>query len=484
MVVRAKLISSQPIEPQTNWQGHKVNCSSLRASLLFNGARRMDAEHYLEKGFQIRSDIESKSSGWLRFKEIAEVWRPPRFKGIESTSEFGVPFFKAGQIYDMRPIPRKWLATRYMDTYAQLFVDEGTILVTCSGNIGRATCAYNTTKNILVSGDLLRVKAKPKLWGWVYACLRTPSVREMMNVSQYGHTVKHLDPHHLNELPLPKMEDPKMLKWFQEMTEKILTCRNEAFYKLKKAETFFEKQFSSLPKQDDASVFIRRASQTLFHNRRRFEAQNHNPKKENVEEHIDSFGPTWNTLEQAGCQIWSINRFKSISVEDGVELIGSAQIFELNPDYEKRISTSNIKDIDNAYVEPGWIMMARDGQVYGIIGSVVIATTQHKNKLPSCHVIRIIPSEDIPSGYLCIAIGHPTLGRPRIKSLPCGSSVPTIEIEDLKKFRIPRLDKRIENTIAEFAETAFELWAEADDIENQITHQAENMISNFFEKQT
>lgn len=478
MVIRAKLISSQLL-PQSDWQGHEINYSSIKASLLFSKARRMDAEHYLEKGFQIRCDIESKKSGWLRLKDVAHVWKPPRFKGIEVDSEFGIPFLKAGQIYDMRPIPRKWLSAGHMDYYAELLVDAKTILMTCSGSIGRATFAYDTTKDILVSGDLLRVKVNLDLWGWVYACLRAPSVREIMNVSQYGHTVKHLDPLHLNELPIPMPEDPKILKWFQEIAEKIFACRNEAFRKLKKAENIFEKQFPGYPKRDDSSVFIRKASQTIFQNRRRFDAQNHSPEKQSIEEHINSFDPTWSTLEQANCQIWSINRFKSIPAENGIELIGSAQIFELNPDYEKRISTSNIKDIDDGYVEPGWIMMARDGQVYGVIGSVVMATTRHKNKLPSCHVIRIVPGEDILSGYLCIAIGHPTLGRSRIKTLPCGSSVPTIEVEDLKKFPIPRIKKNIEKAIAELAEAAFELWAEADAIENQIADRAENLILNF-----
>jgi hypothetical protein len=60
MAAQARLTS--PPETQTHWPWHKVKSSSLPASLLFSGGRRMEAENFLASGFGTRLAIESKSN--------------------------------------------------------------------------------------------------------------------------------------------------------------------------------------------------------------------------------------------------------------------------------------------------------------------------------------------------------------------------------------------------------------------------------------
>jgi len=59
-----------------------------------------------------------------------------------------------------------------------------------------------------------------------------------------------------------------------------------------------------------------------------------------------------------------------------------------------------------------------------------------------------------------------------------GSSIPHIEVEDLKEFLIPRLDTDVEQEIAELAEGAFTLWVEADETENQLARLADSEIES------
>lgn len=480
MALRARL--TPPREEKTEWPWHKVKSSSLPASLLFNGGRRMEAENFLESGFATRLAIESRVEGWAPLIDVARTWQPSRLKGIQVSPDFGTPFLAATQVFDVRPIPRKWLSLARTTDNKERFVAEGTLLLTCSGSVGRATVAHSTIKDILISHDLLRIDVKSRSWrGWLYAYLRAPAVRDMMKAAQYGHIIKHLETHHLDVLPVVKPSCDLVFSQCNDALDRIIKCRNNAFHKIKQAEYTFEQHFPEVQADLEESGFIRRASEALFTRRRRFDAWSHNPEKAEIEARLQRGAKSWTSIQECNCDVWLPNRFKRIRAQDGVELIDSSQIFEINPDYARRISVSEISDKNNGFVKGGWLMMARSGQVYGLLGSVAMATEQHEGKVVSDDVIRIAPGENITSGYLYIALSHPKLGRPRTKALAYGSSIPHIEVEDLKRFTIPRLDSASEKSIAGLVEEAFLLWAEAEELEKGIAKLAEKEVGIFLE---
>ena len=154
--------------------------------------------------YATRLAIESKPSGWTRLSTVARTWQPSRLKGIQIGREHGTPFLTATQVYDFRPTPRKWLSIERTHDHAIRFVSNGQILLTCSGNVGRATLAHKTTSGVLVSHDLLGIDPKDQDWwaAWIYAYLRAPAVRKMMRTAEYGHIIKHLETHHLDSLPV------------------------------------------------------------------------------------------------------------------------------------------------------------------------------------------------------------------------------------------------------------------------------------------
>ena len=145
MALRARL--TPPRTERTDWTWHTVKSESLPASLFFGGARRMEAEGFLSSGFRTRTAIEAKSSGWMPLRNIARVWQPSRLKGIQVDPLFGTPFLTATQVFDLRPTPRKWLSLERTDNVEKRFVAPGTILVTCSGTVGRATLTRNSLEN-------------------------------------------------------------------------------------------------------------------------------------------------------------------------------------------------------------------------------------------------------------------------------------------------------------------------------------------------
>ena len=226
MAVRARLTA--PREARSDWPYHGLKAESVRAASFFRGDRRMEAGAFLASGFGTRVAIESNGSGWVRLGDAAKVWQPPRLAGTQVAQHNGTPFLTATQVFDLRPEPRKWLSLDHTAHAQRRFVDPGTILVTCSGTVGRATLARKSLQGYLVSHDLLRVEPhRGDSWGWLYAYLRAPSIVRLMQASHYGHIIKHLEVSHLNNVPLVRLETRRELE-FKAKAERVLADRNRA----------------------------------------------------------------------------------------------------------------------------------------------------------------------------------------------------------------------------------------------------------------
>lgn len=440
----------------------------------------MEAENFLASGFGARLAIEAKAGGWSRFSVVARTWQPSRLKGIQVSREYGAPFLAATQVFDVRPIPRKWLSLDRTVDHSERFVQAGTILVTCSGNVGRATLAGVTIQGMLISHDLLRIEAKSAdWWGWIYAYLRAPVVREMMKAAQYGHIIKHLETHHLDALPIVHVGEQEREE-FNTRVKEVLEKRTRAHALTLEAEGQFESAFGPFEASDYGEHgFTARASQ-LISARRRLDAWHHNPSSKAICEHLNAKASSWSSVDDLGFDVWLPTRFKRIAASEGLELLDSSDLFEVNPDVTKRIANQNFGDPFAGRVKAGWLLVSRSGQIYGLNGSVMIAGACHEEKVVSDHIIRIAPRRSqCRTGYLLMAMTHPTLGRPRVKALPYGSSIPEIEVIDVQQFMVPRLDEATENSIADRVEEAARLRDAADLLESEIASDADAVISEF-----
>ena len=76
-------------------------------------------------------------------------------------------------------------------------------------------------------------------------------------------------------------------------------------------------------------------------------------------------------------------------------------------------------------------------------------------------------------------MSHPELGRPRVKALPYGSSIPDIEVTDVERLLIPRLSAEREGEIADLAEAAAADRDTADALEVEIANEADNIVRSF-----
>lgn len=481
MALRARLAAPAP-SPRADWPYHELQSASVPASILFSGERRLEAETYLSTGFGIRAAIESKKAGWVRLGTIANVWMPGRLKGIQVSADFGTPFLAATQVFDTRPFPRKWLSLARTTDAANRFVAPGTILVTCSGAVGRPTLATSTLDGVLISHDLLRVEALDQAdYGWLYACLLSHQFRAMATGAQYGHIIKHLETSHLKAIPVPTVSD-EVASDFSKRVRRIVELRNESHKLTLAAEEKFENAFGSLTVSDwGENGFSVLASTGIGSGSRRFEASTHNPGVSTIRQHLAKSGRGFTTIAAAGYEAWLPGRFKRIPAADGVLLVDSADLIEANPDLTKRIADGSFGDVYRGRVQSGWILMARSGQTYGIIGTTVLAGPDLEGHVISDHVMRIKPgtNAEVEPGYLVTAMSHPVLGRPLVKALAYGSSIPEIDTGDVLRFEVVRLKRAEESAIADLAEASSKARADADILERAIAAEASTIIDRF-----
>ena len=480
MALRARLVAPRTA-PEKIWQWHTVKSGSIPASVLFSGDRRMEAESYLSSGYGIRIAIESKQRGWVRFDQVAKVEQPGRLKGILVSPDYGIPFLAATQVFDVRPIPRKFLAIEKMDGAESCYVEDGTILVTRSGSVGRATVAHNVHRGIVISDDLLRVKAiNPKQGGWIYAYLHAVQTRAMTKGAQYGHIIKHLEVSHLEALPIP-LVDERVAADFTQKLSQIISLRNDSHRLTLEAESRFEKALGLIGVKDwGESGFSVKASKAFFAGRKRLDASVHNPGVTTIKRHLAKNGKGFDTLKEAGYDVWVPGRYKRIPAEDGVVYRDSADLLEVSPDLTKRFADCRFGDEFGGRVKSGWILIPCSGQVYGIIGTATLATDALNDQVVSNHVVRVAPTgSGAPAGYVLTALAHPLLGRPLVKALAFGSSVPELDPDDLAALAMVRLGPAEENAIAELAEASAKARADADLLERDIAVHAGILVDNF-----
>lgn len=479
MAIRAKL--SAPREERSDWQWHEAKWTSISASVLRRGDRRMEGDNYLLGGYGIRLAFESQHLHLSSIAEVANVWQPSRLKGIQLTREHGTPFLAATQVFDLRPSPRKFLSLDKTSGSEGRFIENGTIVITCSGSVGRVTLAYNAHNDVLISHDLLRVSLKDQRhWGWVYAFLRSSQGGAMMTSAQYGHMIKHLEPNHIHALPMP-MPRNDILEEFRKDVQEVLNLRNSAWDLQVQAEKLFSESIPPLPEglAKQPTAFTVNMS-SLFVKRRRLEASYYSPDATNILRRFECGGFVTQPLGDVTKRVWWMTRFKRIFGDGGVRYLSADNLFSINPADAKKVLVEQADNPDDYKVKAGWIIMACSGQTYGLNGSVSLMTEAHEDAFFSHDLVRIIPDEaEIRPGYLFTVLGHPVLGRPLVIRNAYGTSIPHLDPDDVSGIPIVRLSRQVESNIADMMERSISMKAQADVLENLLTQKASDMCDRF-----
>jgi type I restriction enzyme S subunit len=318
--------------------------------------------------------------------------------------------------------------------------------------------------------------------GYLYAYLNTWMGQAFLTKDQYGATVKHIEPHHVASIPIPRI--PELEKEIHQKILKAHKLREEAQELLLKAEEMIYSELD-LPKIDEDDVeyfggekgrlikaFEIKASELNL----RLDASYHLPILRLINTNLSRGKFKVVKLGQLIDKIFIPTRFKRPYVKgpnEGVPFLQGSHIPQMKPMDIKYIWNKK-KNLTNAILRRNWILMTRSGTV----GRMGIVTKGMDGWAASEHIFRIIIKSNIHPGYLVAFLSSP-YGENQIKGKIYGAVVDEIGEQDtslIEEINVILPPKSIRDTVGNLVFEAYDKRDKANQIEEDTIKQLEVKI--------
>ncbi len=146
---------------------------------------------------------------------IGPRWNSTTIKVDNPTNLNGlVPYLTANAVLELRRFTVKWLDLSKANAVQKkcidmLKIEEGDILISRSGTIGKVAYATeDLANNYVVSDDLVRIRVKnPELRAYLLAYFASETALSLMLLDEYGSVQQHLQPRHIQEMLIPIPDD-------------------------------------------------------------------------------------------------------------------------------------------------------------------------------------------------------------------------------------------------------------------------------------
>ena len=369
---------------------------------------RLEASVYSNAGRQAKEDLEQ--CRWdivhLGDKFIENAFYLGRFKRIYVEAKDGVPFILPSQITEVYPKASKFISPTTDIDIESTRGKRGQVLLTRSGTIGIVSYVSKTLENQALSDDVIRIEVKAYS-GYIYAFLKSKTGFAIINTNPYGAVIKHIEPEHLNHIPIPN--PPPILKQaIHDLIEDSFKLRDESNDLMDEAQALLidalqlpdieELQAEQIGQKADLLNY----SVPLNALDNRLDASYHVPVVQAIERHLEKTAKKVvkvgdSRISQA---IILPGRFKRVYVEEGngVVFFGGKQIYELDPSNKKYLSLVHHGDrIRNQLALYENMTMITSS---GTIGKVTIAPKHWEGWTANQHIIRVVPTNDEIAGYL------------------------------------------------------------------------------------
>ena len=449
--------------------------------LLRNKHVRFDAKCYNINGQKAKALVSNCGFKKLTLNSsvgFANAWHRPRFKRI--FTDTGMPIFAASQSRQLKPVPRKFISKRTKTNLNMLYLKQGQITMTCSGNIGLVTMVTDTLNGKLFSHDLLRIECHDERdAGYVYAFLKTKTGLDYVTTSKYGSVISHIEPEHLASVLIP---DPPV--GFKQKINKIINrvhvMRDNANALLKRANLFL---FNELGLESLENLKDKRLNKPLCFTESKI---NLNSRLDSSF-HVPVIGKIMSEINKTKHPVVFVgdkrvsdaiilpHRFKRTYVKSdfGIPFLGGKDILQYDHPNVKYLSRKKHRTRMNSelFLRENMVLITRSGT----IGNVVLCPKYYDGWTASEHIIRIIPSNGINAGYLYAYLAS-DYGRELIKRYSHGSVVDEVTDHQISDIQIPLPDRKTMNRIGNLVLGATKKRDLAYRLEKEAIDLVENMI--------
>lgn len=306
---------------------------------------RLDASPYVSGALNVKKLLERLSEtvplASLTAGRNGGIFNGPMFRRVYLTDpEHSVPFLgtKDMMAADLTGLPRLRKADAESATLSYLKLKPGMTLISCSGfNAGRRAYVRPDMGGIWSSQDTLKVEPDPEKIksGYLYAFLLSQFGEALVRGSVYGSAVKHIEPHHIAGLPVPRFGERVETEIHELMEESAaLRAQHQAKVVAATKDFFDSNRLSELNElrwhQQERDLGFEVANVHSISLR----ALNFAPKAQRLIERLASVpGAKLGDICASG-QLSRGVRFKRVDsdAEHGVQLVGQRQAFWLRPE--------------------------------------------------------------------------------------------------------------------------------------------------------
>jgi type I restriction enzyme S subunit len=430
----------------------------------------IEARELLNKISALKVPLNELTSGIYHAGRERRTW--------VSSKDHGIKFMGSTDILaaDLSNLPH--ISKKQVDLNPNFKISEGWTLITRSGTIGRMAYARSDMDGLACSEHVMRVvpdldKVKP---GYIYAYLSSMFGIPLVISGTYGSIIQSIEPHHIVDLPVPRLG--KIEDQVHELVQKAADLRVEATSLLKEAGIKVNQTFGFSKKlalsHRSFSCAVASSSNVLV----RMEATFHDGIAQESDRLLDAV-PTKDSLIDLNVTFAETGRLKQIFVEEeyGKPFLTSGEIFRQVYAPSRFLSRSLLPGDNSWATQEGDLLLARSGQVGGIIGRGVWADSRFNNAYVSVDVIRIsCQNASILPGYLYAYLFLTNVGYRQLIRTAAGSSIPHLSVSDVQKLLIPRSDTAFEEEINDMIWKAGRYRAEAQQLEDEARVIAERTI--------
>lgn len=444
---------------------------------------RLNAGSYSLEYLEAVSVIESlRNKGYVieklgRFAE--DIFYPTRFKRVYTTKQ-GIGFLMPTDVFQFFIKPRKFIK----NPPKIASVKKNWLLITRSGSVGRTLITNSLLEKYCISDDIIRFIPKKEhlnILGYIYAWLNTKYGQALLTKNLYGATVKHIEPRHIAELPIPRIPEDKE----REIHESIIKAhklREEAQKMLMEAEELFYKELK-LPRLDEELI-------EYFGGEKGREVKAFTIKSSELEDRLDAgyyvpiFKAIVETLKEKrnydisylGSLVENIfipPRFKRpyvASSKFGIKYIRPSDLPLIR--YFEPLYLA--KEFKNSYMyifKRHQILIVVDGNV----GEVSLVTSYLEGLYGSNNIARITLKRNINAGFLVLYL-MTTYGSYQLKRKIYGGVIPHLTEEHIKNIIVPVPPEDIQGKIGSLVISAYEKKDLANKIEQEAVERLENII--------
>lgn len=453
-----------------------LNWSTIPIGEIIANNHRLEASVHGVKGRHVRERIDGCKWNVVGLGDMIEnAFYLGRFKRHYVDKENGIPFILPSQITEVSPRANKYVSSTKDIDIEDTQVSEGQVLVTRSGTVGIVAYVSKSMKDYAISDDVIRITAK-EYPGYLYAFLKSETGRLLVDTNNYGAVVRHIEPDHLNNIPIPdpppflKNQIHNLIELSSKKKDESNVLLDSAYAELQNAlhlPDFDELKLTAEQFDETSNVLNYLVPVSSIDNR--LDGSYHTPLARTITQHLKSYSKELVSVgnSRISQEVILPGRFKRVYVKrgNGTTFIGGKQILELDPNNKKYLSVAHHGDrIKNQ-------LTLRENMVLitcsGTIGKTAIVPKHWDGWAANQHIIRVVASNNNIAGYLYAWLSS-DYALPLIIRYTYGAVVDEIDDKQVSNIVVPLLhDENTQQRINDKVIDANKMRAEAYEYEQE-----------------